>query len=210
MSALSVPAMSSRVKRRKVFQALAARYLYLLNRPECAHSAKELCRRFACPTKKGFEALKPAVRFLVGAPRLVWMFTVQAPVKDLQVYVDTDFAGYHTTRISTSGGLLMHGRHCLKHWSTTQTTVALSCGKAELRGICRGNSLALGLQPLAKDLGIDLGLEILTDATAATGICRRQRAQQHLPSAHCRVVGPRSAAERRFLTHKSAGRRSTG
>ena len=34
--------------------------------------------------------------------------------------------------------------------------------------------MALGLQALAQDLGITLGLEILTDATAAIGICRRR------------------------------------
>ena len=103
-----------------------------------------------------------------------WDFPFQTSVTDLKVYVDTDFAGCHTTRRSTSGGLAMHGGHCLKHWSTTQTTVALSSGEPELRGICRGASLALGLQALAKDLGINLGLEILTDATAAIGICRRR------------------------------------
>ena len=158
-----------------MFRALAARYLYLsMDRPECAFSAKELCRLFACPTKKGVEALKRAVRFLVGMPRLVWNFPFQSPVTDLKVYVDTDFAGCHTTRRSTSGGLAMHGGHCIKHWSTTQTTVALSSGEAELGGICRGAAIALGLQSLANDLGIHLKLDILTDATAAIGICRRR------------------------------------
>ena len=99
---------------------------------------------------------------------------IPAPVTDLKVYVDTDFAGCHTTRRSTSGGLAMHGGHCMKHWSTTQTTVALSSGEAELGGICRGAAIALGLQSLAKDLGIHLKLDILTDATAAIGICRRR------------------------------------
>ena len=56
----------------------------------------------------------------------------------------------------------------------TQTTIALSSGEAELGGICRGASIALGLQSLALDLGIKLDLEILTDATAAIGICRRR------------------------------------
>ena len=35
-------------------------------------------------------------------------------------------------------------------------------------------SIALGLQSLASDLGIKLRVEILTDATAAIGICRRR------------------------------------
>ena len=66
------------------------------------------------------------------------------------------------------------GRHSIKHWSLTQTTIALSSGEAELGGICRGASIALGLQSLAADLGIPLQIEILTDATAAIGICRRR------------------------------------
>ena len=68
----------------------------------------------------------------------------------------------------------MRGSHCIKHWSVTQTTVALSSGEAELGGICRGASIGLGLQSLAFDLGVSLDLEILTDATAAIGICRRR------------------------------------
>ena len=158
-----------------MFRALAARFLYLsMDRAECAFAAKELCRQFASPTKKGVEALKRAVRFLVGMPRLVYDFPFQDLAPDLKVYVDTDFGGCHTTRRSTSGGVAMRGGHCIKHWSTTQTTVALSSGEAELGGICRGASQALGLQSLALDLGIELGLEVLTDATAAIGICRRR------------------------------------
>ena len=68
----------------------------------------------------------------------------------------------------------MSGAHPIKHWSLTQTTIALSSGEAELSGICRGASLALGLQSIAKDLGIHLKVEILADATAAIGICRRR------------------------------------
>ena len=62
----------------------------------------------------------------------------------------------------------------MKHWSVTQSTVALSSGEAELGGICRGASIGLGLQSLASDLGMTLELEVLTDATAAIGICRRR------------------------------------
>ena len=68
----------------------------------------------------------------------------------------------------------MSGQHPIKHWSLTQTTIALSSGEAELSGICRGASIALGLQAIAKDLSIEFQIEILTDATAAIGICRRR------------------------------------
>ena len=68
----------------------------------------------------------------------------------------------------------MRGGHLLQHWSQTQTTVALSSGEAELSGICKGASQGLVLQALCKDLGVDVQLVVLTDATAAIGMCRRR------------------------------------
>ena len=157
------------------FRALAARANYLsLDRPECAYATKELCRFFATPTKTGVEQLKRLVRYLHGAPRLVWHFKFQDEASVLTTYVDTDFGGCHTTRRSTSGGAAVRGSHLIKHWSTTQTTVALSSAEAELTGICKGASQGLGLKSVAADLGIDVTLQVMTDATAAIGICRRR------------------------------------
>ena len=68
----------------------------------------------------------------------------------------------------------MRGSHLLQCYSSTQPTVALSSGEAELGGICRGASKALGLQSVAQDLGMAFAVDVLTDATAAIGICRRK------------------------------------
>ena len=78
------------------------------------------------------------------------------------------------TRPSTSGGAATRGNHLIKHWSTTQSTVALSSAEAELTGICKGAAQSLGLQSLAADLGIKVQVTIMTDATAAIGIARRR------------------------------------
>ena len=158
-----------------MFRALAARANYLaLDRPECAYATKELCRFLATPTHTGVQQLKRLVRYLAGAPRLVWKFDFQEDAGELVTYVDTDFGGCHVTRRSTSGGAATRGDHLVKHWSTTQATVALSSAEAELTGICKGASQGLGLQSLARDLGIDLQLKVMTDATAGIGICRRR------------------------------------
>ncbi len=160
-----------------LFRALAARANYLaMDRPECAYATKELCRFFATPTRTGVEQLKRLIRYLSSAPRLVWHFGVHttADPSELNVFVDTDFAGCHITRRSTSGGAACRGNHLIKHWSTTQATVALSSAEAELTGICKGAAQGLGLQTIASDLGINLNLSVLTDATAAIGICRRR------------------------------------
>ena len=68
----------------------------------------------------------------------------------------------------------MREGHSLTRWAVTQTTVSLSSAEAELHGVCRGASQGLGLVALAEDLGIDFTFEILTDASAAIGICRRR------------------------------------
>ena len=67
----------------------------------------------------------------------------------------------------------MRGEHVIKHWSSTQKVVALSSGEAELAGIVKGSAEGIGLQSVAADLGLDLGLKVFADSSAAIGICRR-------------------------------------
>jgi len=87
---------------------------------------------------------------------------------------DTDWAACPKTRKSTSGGAVMLGSHCVKHWSSTQTSIALSSGEAEFTGVLRGAGQGLGYQALLRDLGVDVPLRVWTDSSAAIGICNRQ------------------------------------
>ena len=68
----------------------------------------------------------------------------------------------------------MFGQHALKHWSSTQASVALSSGEAEFAGVIRGAGQGLGFQALLSDLGIAAPLRVWTDSSAAIGICSRQ------------------------------------
>ena len=68
----------------------------------------------------------------------------------------------------------MRGGHLLKHWSSTQRTIALSSGEAELKGIVKGAAEGLGLQNVGKDLGIDYDVHIYTDSSAAMGMVARK------------------------------------
>ena len=68
----------------------------------------------------------------------------------------------------------MNGVHNIQHWAKMQTTVCLSSGKAELRGISDGLAQALGIQSIAKDLGMSWPIKMFSDATAAIGIARRR------------------------------------
>ena len=66
------------------------------------------------------------------------------------------------------------GTHAVKSWSSTQTSVALSSGEAEFNGVVRGAGVGLGYQSLLRDLGVNVGLRVWTDSSAAIGICTRQ------------------------------------
>ena len=62
----------------------------------------------------------------------------------------------------------------VKHWSKTQSTIALSSGEAELSGIAAGMAQGLGMQSLAADMRWPLKLRVHSDATAAIGISKRR------------------------------------
>ena len=156
------------------FRGSAARANYLsADRIDIQFAAKEVCRWMAKPSEQSWAALKRLCRYLVGLPRLVYVFRWQE-VKSLDVYTDTDWAGCPRTRKSTSGGCVMMGRHAVKSWSSTQSSVALSSGEAEFNGVVRGAGIGLGCRSLMQDLGIDLPVRIWTDSSAAIGICTRQ------------------------------------
>ncbi len=158
-----------------VFRALAARANYLAqDRPDIQFAVKEVARRMATPRADDWVLLKRIARYLVGAPRGMLRFVWQADPGVIDAYVDADWAGCKKTCRSTSGGALMHGWHCVKTWSSTQATVALSSGESELYSLTKGASQAIGLMALAADLGIAVNAKMHTDASATLGIVQRQ------------------------------------
>jgi hypothetical protein len=156
-----------------LFRSFAARANYLaMDRPDLAQATKELCRRMSDPRAADLQALGRVARYLLGAARVVYEYPwQQRPV--LKAYTDSDFAGCVASRLSTSGGAVLLGKHLLKHWASTQKKITLSSGEAELGAVVRGLSEVLGLQSVARDLGVELKPEVHADSSAAIGICNR-------------------------------------
>ena len=156
------------------FRGAAARGNSLAaDRLDVQFACKEVCRWMANPSLHAWRAMKRLCRYLNGVPRLVYTFE-QQEASGIDVYTDTDWAGCPRTRKSTSGGAVMLGKHTVKHWSATQTSVALSSGEAEFAGVIRGAGQGLGYQALLRDIGVDAPLRVWTDSSAAIGICSRQ------------------------------------
>ena len=90
------------------------------------------------------------------------------------IYSDSDWAGCVKTRRSTSGGIVTYGSHTVQHWSSTQATVALSSGEAELNANVKAAIESIGAKDLYEDPGRTVGCLIQTDSSAAKGIAGRE------------------------------------
>ena len=70
----------------------------------------------------------------------------------------------------------MLGAHCIKTYSQTQETIALSSGESEFYGIVKAVAMGLGMKGLMADLGVEVGVQVSTDSRAAKSIASRRGA----------------------------------
>ena len=101
------------------------------------------------------------------------MYKHQDMPQHLDVFSDSNWAGCLRTRKSTQGGIVMHGQHCIKSWSSTQAIISLSSGEAEFYGVVKAGSVALGCKAMFFDMLRSIALRVHTDAEAAKGIASR-------------------------------------
>ena len=76
------------------YRAVTARLNYLAqDRPDIQYAVKEAARRMAMPRRGDWMAIKRIARYLIGAPRAVQHSHWQCLPSELDVYVDSDWAG---------------------------------------------------------------------------------------------------------------------
>ena len=59
------------------------------------------------------------------------------------------------------------------HWSSTQTTIALSSGEAELNAMVKAGIETIGAVDLCSDIGLEVAGQVRSDSSAAKGISGR-------------------------------------
>ena len=69
---------------------------------------------------------------------------------------------------------MMIGEHCIRSWSTTQKSVTLSSGEAELVALVKLSTEVIGLTQMARDWGLEMFADIYVDSAAAIGVVKRQ------------------------------------
>jgi hypothetical protein len=157
------------------YRAVTARLNFLAqDRTDIQHATKEVSRCMSAPRIGDMDALKHIGKYLLRRPRATYMYKFQSEPSEFTVYSDTDWAGCRSTRKSTSGGIIMHGDHFIKSWSRQQNLVSLSSAEAELYGLVKASSEALGCKSMALDFGHKKGIRLYADASAALGIVHRK------------------------------------
>jgi hypothetical protein len=129
----------------------------------------------------------------------------------IDVFSDSDWAACRRTRRSTSGGVAAIDGGTVKHWSSTQGSVALSVGEAEYYALIKAAAEGLGLVSLAKDLGYEFALRLWVDSNTAKSIASRlglgkvrhmevkylwaQEAHRRKKFQVCKIAGERNPAD---------------
>ena len=90
------------------------------------------------------------------------------------------------------GRLCTFRQHLIKHWAPTQKVVTLSPGEAELYGVVKGATEALGLRSLAQDMGVSALAQVSSFAWQGEQASRRgdrSPLEVRLVDASCSALG---------------------
>ncbi len=156
------------------FRALAARVSFLAQDcPYLQFPAKVVCRKMAVPTQEAWVKLKRLAGYLLTRVAVTFRYEWQDEGQPMVVYADSDWAGCKRTRKSPSGEAILVGSHCIKTWSSTQSTVSQSSGEAECYALVRVAMEALGVQSIMNDLGWSPSIRLWFDSSAAKSISSR-------------------------------------
>ena len=157
------------------YRACVARLNYLAqDRSDIQYPVKELCRFMSRPTQGDWRNLIRMGKYLKGRKEMAVKYWYQGKNDVLTTWTDSDHAGCRRTRKSTSGGVILLGKHVIKSWSTTQAVIALSSGEAEYYSMVKGGSVSMGCQAMLKEIGVQVSMVLKCDASAAVGIVLRR------------------------------------
>ena len=175
------------------------------DRADLGFSVKECARQMSNPTGRTAKAIARIAKYLKRHPRRPQIFKWQRDPAHLSVYTDADWAGCERTRKSTSGGVIMRGLHTRKHWSKTQSGIALSSAESELMAIIKASVEGLGMKTLCDEMGSKVGVKVLTDSAAAKGADLRTGSAR-MKHIQCQNLWVQEKASRGEIQYLKVGR----
>eukprot|EP00438_Fugacium_kawagutii_P020509 Skav212686 [mRNA] locus=scaffold1930:133681:135171:+ [translate_table: standard] len=172
------------IKDHKSFRRIVGKLQWLAYiRPDMAYAIKELARSIQQPSIRDQRKLKHLIRYLAGTKH--YSFIIKPSLRigrhhsqplDLNIFVDSDWAGCASTRKSTSGFIIQFCGATIHFGSRTQSVVALSSAEAEFYAIGTGCQEALFIRNFIKEAfnHNKLNIRIHTDSSAGKSMASRQ------------------------------------
>ena len=150
------------------YQLMIESLMYLVTgtRPDPAYTISFLVQFSSCPTEEHITAAKHVFRYVNGTQNLC-LFYPYTTTNPINVYVDTDFAGCHDTRRSTSGYIVLFNNCCISWLSKKQVSVAKSTTEAEFVAMLYGTRHIQWLLTGLADLRLHLPIAMHADNTGA-------------------------------------------
>ena len=121
----------------------------------------------------------------------MWKSEWQDEHQRVQVHFDSDWAGCKTTRRSTMGGVVKHGKHVMKTWSKTLTSMMLSSVDAELHALVKSSAEAIEIKSVFNDVGYDVPHRGVRGCKCSTGNSIQTGRRTSSPSGHTHALDAR-------------------
>ncbi|GKE75655.1 ribonuclease H-like domain-containing protein [Tanacetum coccineum] len=122
-----------------------------ITRPDISYAVQQVCLHMHAPREPHLAALKRVLRYvrdtLDFGPQLYAFIT-----GSLVAYTDTDWAGCHTTRRSTSGYCVFLKDNLLSWSAKRQHTLSRSSAEAEYKGVANVVAETAWLRNLLREL----------------------------------------------------------
>jgi len=149
------------------YQSMIGSLMYLTGtRRDLVYTITFLMQFSSCPTDKHIKAAKHVFRYVIGR-RNRGLFYPYTTTNAIDVYVDTDVAGCHDTRRSTSGYIVLFNNCCVSWLSKKQASIAKSTTEAEFVAMSYGTRHIRWLLKGLADLRLHLPIPMHADNPGA-------------------------------------------
>jgi hypothetical protein len=137
---------------RRAYQSAVGSLMYAMlgTRPDIAFAVSVVSRFASNPTEAHMKAVKRIFRYIQGTLDMGLVF--RGSIQPLEGYTDSDWAGDHDTRRSTSGYVFNVGSAAISWSAKRQPTVSLSSCEAEYIGQTNATKEAIWLQGFLKQV----------------------------------------------------------
>ena len=169
------------------YRSLAGALQYLtFTRPDIAYAVQQVCLYMHDPREPHLAAVKRILRYLCGTVDY-GLRLHRAPVSDLVVYSDADWAGCPDTRKSTSGYAVFLGDNLVSWSSKRQHTVSRSSAEAEYRAVANAVAEASWLRQLLQELLSPLRRATLVYCDNVSAVYLSTNPVQHQRTKHVEI-----------------------